>query len=158
MEEVTTNEELGCLMRLAKGQTVLELGSWHGRSTLALSSTAKVVHAVDWFRGDPHAGEGDTLRSYLDSTRDVGNIVTHIGRFEDVLPVLGKNFGLIFLDAFHTYESVCKDIGLALPHLRKGGIMVFHDYGLEQFGVTQAVDEKFSEVEVFCSLAIVRNR
>jgi hypothetical protein len=49
--------------------------------------------------------------------------------------------GLIYIDADHRYESVKRDLNDWLPKLKQGGIMCGHDYGVEIFGVTQAVDE-----------------
>jgi len=48
-----------------------------------------------------------------------------------------------FIDAAHDYESVKADIIAWLPKVKKGGWLIFHDYGLFE-GVTRAVDEIFS--------------
>src|SRR5260370_33172975 len=56
---VTRNEATE-LARLAAGKTVLEMGAYHGFSTIVLASVAELVYSVDWHQGDEHAGGGDT--------------------------------------------------------------------------------------------------
>lgn len=156
---MTTERELQELQRLAANKTVLELGSWQGRSTLALAETARIVHAVDWFHGDPHVGQGDSLPVYLAATRHLPNVVTHIGRFTEVLPHLALGgFDLVFFDGYHTHHQVADDIRLALPLVAPLGTLAFHDYGVTQgdFGVTQAVNERFPNIQVTDTLAVVK--
>lgn len=57
-------------------------------------------------------------------------------------------FDLIFIDADHSYEGCSRDIKAWLPKVRIGGWLSGHDYGDRQFGVTQAVDELLSNVEL----------
>lgn len=60
------------------------------------------------------------------------------------VPDEGLDF--VYIDADHTYESVKKDLSLWIPKVRKGGIVMGHDYfdgeykGIN-FGVKKAVDE-----------------
>jgi predicted O-methyltransferase YrrM len=58
-----------------------------------------------------------------------------------------ESVDFIFIDADHAYESVKKDIQAWWPKLKKGGIMSGHDY-FNPFGVKQAVDEIFSNVQI----------
>lgn len=46
-----------------------------------------------------------------------------------------------FIDAEHDYDSVCTDLRLWYPKLKEGGMLICHDYGKAQFGVTPAVDQ-----------------
>lgn len=66
-------------------------------------------------------------------------------------------YDYIYIDGDHRYEGVKKDIQAALPLLKKGGVVVFDDYGVTdgdgltfnsegveeagEYGVKQAVDE-----------------
>ena len=144
-------------MRLARGKMVLELGSHMGASTLALAETAKQVHAVDWHYGDPHNGEGDSLHDYFRNTRFQPNIISHVGRFEDVIPALADDFfDLVFIDGYHTREAVERDIDLVLRVLKIGGTLAFHDFTVEGFGVREAVLHKLGTPNrMVDSLAIV---
>jgi len=55
------------------------------------------------------------------------------------------SLSLVFIDADHTYEGCKKDIELWWPKLKKGGIMLGHDYGPLYEGVVRAVTERFGE-------------
>lgn len=139
-----TEDEARELARLAAGRKVLEIGSHRGRSTIALAGAARIVHAVDWHRGDIQAGMGDTLQEFLGHLTRYGvrdQVVVHLGRFEDVLPVLLREaFDMVFLDGLHDRASVDRDVQLLRPLVVKKGILAFHDYGIAGFGVTGAVD------------------
>lgn len=161
-----SEQECEKLAELASNKIVLELGAWQGRTTVCIAQTAAVLHSVDWHKGDAHAGETQTLPHYLRNLHRYGlydRVVTHIGRFETVLPALCEGyFDMVFLDGFHTYEAVKTDLHRALKVLRPGGVLVFHDYGVvasshggDKFGVTEAVDEAFPVDELVGSLAIV---
>lgn len=56
---------------------------------------------------------------------------------------------LVFLDADHSYEAVRDDIWAWALHVKPGGILCGHDYGVKAFpGVKRAVDEIFGEQNV----------
>jgi predicted O-methyltransferase YrrM len=147
-----TAEEAAKLATLATGKDVLELGAWHGFSTVVLAQAARRVCSVDWHQGDEHAGAGDTWESYRANLARYGvtaNVDARRGRFDDVLPALaaeGVLFDGCFLDAQHDTASVEADLALALPLIRPGGFVAFHDYGRGEatghpgFGVTEAAD------------------
>lgn len=147
--------ESKALYDLAQGKLVLELGSWLGASTVVLCQSADKVHAVDWFLGDAHAGEDDSKPGYFAHTRECKNLVTHVGRFEQVLPGFRSSmFDFAFLDGYHTYEATVDAARLAMRVVAPGGKIAFHDYGL--FGVKPAVDDLFGEPKQLVeSLAVV---
>ena len=148
-----TGEEAAKLASLASGGDVLELGAWFGFSTVVLAQSARRVTSVDWHQGDAHAGEGDTwdpYRANLARYGVAGKVDARRGRFADVLPALaraGTLFDGVFLDAQHDTESVAADLALALPLIRPGGFVAFHDYGRSEatghpgFGVTAVADQ-----------------
>lgn len=148
---VTANEAQA-LADLAAGKTVLELGAWYGFSTVVLASVAERVTSVDWHYGDDHAGLVDTWEIFTFNLERYGvqdRVEAVRERFEDALPAMaeqGRTFGGCFLDAHHSEESVTRDIGLAVPLIRPGGFLAFHDYGRGPltghpgFGVTEAAD------------------
>lgn len=53
-----------------------------------------------------------------------------------------------FIDASHSYEDVKSDIIAWFPKVKKGGWLIFHDYGLFA-GVTRAVNELFAHSHSF---------
>lgn len=139
-----TPRECEKLAELARGKVVIEMGSHFGRSTIALASTAAMLHAVDWHMGDGHAGLNDSLPIFVQNisrykVRD--RVTVHVARFETLFPLLkGQIFDMAFIDAFHEREAVEKDTAAVLPLLKSKATIAFHDYGQPIFGVTQAVD------------------
>ncbi len=133
-----TYPEAALLGALARNQNVLEIGSWLGRSTIALASTAKHVTAVDWHQGDFHAGEGDTEAGFRANLERYGiqNVTVVVARIEDA-KIKGP-FDGVFVDAAHDAESVARDWQIAVRVCREGGWVAFHDYG--RFDVTDFVD------------------
>ncbi len=139
-----TDEEGACLARLARGLDVLEIGSYCGRSTIWLASTARVVHAVDTFDGRATPTPGNTFGTFDAALRKHGvrdKVEAWIGTSEHIVPTI-PGVHLAFIDGGHDYESVKRDIDLACDALLPGGLLAFHDYMRPQDpGVTKAVDE-----------------
>jgi hypothetical protein len=54
-----TNKEQAELQRIAEGKTVLEIGSYCGKSTVAMAKTARHVIAIDPFVGVPPGSRAD---------------------------------------------------------------------------------------------------
>lgn len=132
---------------------VIEVGSWEGRSTVALANAVYpvTVSAVDTWAGSP--GE---VSAKLAAERDVfgafmANI--HAGTKGNVCPYKQgwrEYFGdrpnqvirFAFIDAEHSYAEVFDNIAMILPNLVEGGIIcgddVHHppvrDAVLEHFG------------------------
>lgn len=52
-----------------------------------------------------------------------------------------KKVDLVFIDGNHTYEYAAGDIKTWLPHIKKNGIIVVHDYQEHFPGVRKAVNE-----------------
>lgn len=152
VSSAVTPAESYALAALCRDQDVLELGAYHGFSTVVIASVAARVTSVDWHQGDDMAGVGDTWDAYWNTIHRYGvadRVVSVRERFETALPRLrqeGAVFDGVFLDAHHSAESVMADIELALPLVRAGGFMAFHDYGRSEatgnpgFGVTGVVD------------------
>jgi hypothetical protein len=143
-------EELG---RLAAGKTVLELGAYHGFSTIVLASVADKMYSVDWHQGDDHAGVGDSWGVFSATLEQYPSVASRVvacrGRFEDEVPKLaaqGVRVDGAFLDGFHDEPSVTRDLALALTLVRPGGFIAWHDYGRDEtngfpgFAVTRVAD------------------
>ncbi len=139
-----SDAEAACLAELAKDRLCLEIGSWLGRSTIAMASVARLVVAVDHHAGPPIRAEGTTLHEFLQNLQ-VANVrhrvVPILAGFEAAAGLLRPaSFGLVFVDGAHDYISVKRDALLAWPLLESGGVLAFHDYGVDP-GVYQAVHE-----------------
>ena len=153
IQSAVTPEEARALAGLARGKTVIELGAYHGFSTVVLASVAAEVVSIDWHMGDEHAGLGDTWDIFSASIDRYGmrdRVIVIRERFEDVLPRLAAEhagkFDGCFLDAKHDEESVTRDLRLALPLIKPGGFCAVHDYGRNAanghpgFAVTEVAD------------------
>ena len=141
-------EEAACLAELAAGKTVLEIGSWYGRSTTAMARTALQVVAVDHFRGGVDQPGGGTLWTFpgfwkgLEDRGLTDKVLPIVGRFGRVAPILrAYSFGLAFVDADHTYEATIGIGRLAAALVGPGGRVVFHDYAPGWPEVMRAVNE-----------------
>ena len=139
-----TEKEGRELARLGAGKVVLEVGAYAGRSTICLAQEARSVTTVDPFDGRGTAQEGNT-RPLFDRNvrrhRVDGRVTAITGTSIDVLPNLPPVYDLVFVDGAHDQESVATDASLAAAVLKPGGLLVFHDYGDQDHGVTEAVDE-----------------
>lgn len=162
------------LAGLSRGALILEFGSYYGRSTIALASTARQVHAVDPHEGGPE-GHPSTLPEFLDNLVKYGvrdRVVVHLGPSTLIAPILQEaSFDLVFIDAMHQRPHVDVDLALSVRCLRPGGYIALHDYGVpgvsvgetwHPFGVTEAVDEFVARAgvtapELVDSLAVVRS-
>jgi predicted O-methyltransferase YrrM len=167
-------EECRRLAELARGKRVLEVGSYFGRSTVALASTAAIVHTVDVHPADDLglglATTAGALIENLDRHNLRHKVVVHVGFSQLILPELPRaSFDLIFLDAQHQREPVEEDLAAILPLARANAVLAFHDYGVpgvehggrwDPFGVTEAVDSLVArqglELDVTGTLAVVR--
>lgn len=146
-----TYDELHWLYEQAKGKkSIVEIGSWKGRSTHALLSGCVdgQVWAIDHFKGNPgddceqEAKNEDinlafrtNLAGFVNYSLLVGNSVEISQRFADA------SVDMVFIDATHTYDAVSADLRAWLPKAKK--IICGHDYDWAHAGVTHAVNEMF---------------
>lgn len=157
-----SEKELTWLAERAQNcRTIVEFGSYHGRSTRALADNSPTdckIWAVDPWNGEYKTEEGMRV-SDMDTyclPQFKRNLRDHIETGK-VLPVrnFSYNFScpykidLVFIDGDHRYDTVVKDIKKALELVGNYGIIAGHDYGHPLWpGVKQAVDMAFRKVEV----------
>jgi len=133
--------EAETLERLARGQVVLEIGSYFGRSTVAMAPMAKKVICIDYFR----VGEGEytwddtgRLIPFLEkpNTRDIfernvkpwrHKIEVHEMNSLDAVKLDWEPVGLLFIDGGHDTTTVLSDCGF-LRWVVEGGFVAFHDF------------------------------
>lgn len=153
--------ELRWLARQARtARTIVEVGCWQGRSTLAMADhCAGHIFAVDPWAGPYYCDDGRPHRlnthvyeafcAHLARHLDSGRVIPIRGAFGDVVRTLPQQAAwtpadLVFLDGDHRRESLSDNIGDALGLLRPGGILAGHDFGRADWpGVAQAVQEWF---------------
>src|SRR4249920_2731838 len=111
-----THAECERLAHLAADARVLEIGSYYGRSTIAMASTARVVHAVDPHTGGPPEAPS-TLAEFLANLESFGvreRVVVHAATTNELADVLRPAvFDLVFVDATHQRPGVDFDLAVA---------------------------------------------
>jgi MMP 1-O-methyltransferase len=121
----------------SKSNVIVEVGSWKGRSTLALAcNTSGTVYAVDTWKGTEQQGdelaqheEGWLLEEFKRNTTGLDNIVICEGpSMEMAKRYEGLLIDMLFIDGYHTYEGVRDDILSWSPMVRPGGVICGHDY------------------------------
>lgn len=133
--------------RVPVGGRMIEVGSFHGRSSWVWSKSVPdgvTVHCIDpWDNSlvresyirtlegviPPKRRVRMSLESFLDNTKDCDNITFTHGFSGDVLPTLPRNhYDLIFLDGCHENPVFGEDVRQAVPLLKSGGILCGHDF------------------------------
>lgn len=163
-------------------QTIVEFGSYRGRSTRALADHCPgTVWAFDpwddtypnddgsqakWFKPGAWAAFQQHLADHIATGRvrpvrassaslypTPTSWETLVEACPDVDGLAPGEVDLVFVDGDHRVEACRRDIDIALAWLRKGGILAGHDYGHPHWpGVQQAVDELGAAVQVVESI------
>jgi predicted O-methyltransferase YrrM len=116
--------------------SIVEVGSFYGRSTVALAFGSKNGHNVRVHAVDPHLGLAgitiedsfEAMRTTLHSLHLRDLVQIHRSTSRNVARSWNKqNIGLLFIDALHGYKSVKDDFMNWAPHLANSGYVIFHD-------------------------------
>lgn len=126
---------------------LLEVGVWKGLSLKYLAEKAPQaqIRGVDIFEYDKdyHGRTGSFLEDAQKRLAPFKNVHLEISdSFEFAEEWATPNsYDFIFLDTFHDYEQIKKELHAYWPLLKNGGLFAGHDYGGSHIGVKQAVDE-----------------
>lgn len=144
---LTPDEALGLYLlasKLPPGATVVEIGSWQGKSTYCLASGLRsgTIYAIDPF----NASGGFDLRSeqeYMEKKAEK-DLLAQFRQNMDSLGVLSKirvkqgyssqfagdfeKIDLLFIDGDHSIPGCTADFEQYAPRLAPGGFIAFHDY------------------------------
>lgn len=155
-----TEEEGQALANLAASRSVLEIGSFKGRSTICMAQTARHMHSVDWHKGGPEMGCQDSeahLRTNLARHRVTERVTVVVARIEDAANELPGGFDLAFIDGDHESASVRRDTEIAEQLLKPWGVLAWHDFNQDR--VSKAVRSLgYSPNIVAGSIAVAVNR
>lgn len=132
--------------------TIIEIGSWKGRSTHALLSGCHGdVYAIDHFQGSPGEEQHEEARENPEAVYNI--FMHHCGKFNNLHVIKAdstsseamskapRTVDMIFIDGAHTYEAVKRDLEIWAPKAKK--LICGHDYQWE--GVAKAVKEYFKK-------------
>ena len=138
---------------------VVEIGSYHGRSTVVLGGAVAAlrpdarVYAIDPHEGELYAPGPGTEGTAVPPTADIftANIAT-AGLLNTVHPIQLPSYevawdqpiGVLFIDGLHDYDNVSRDFRHFEPWILSGGYTAFHDYA-SFAGVAHLVDEILRE-------------
>lgn len=134
--------------KVRKGGTYVEIGVDKGKSLgVALFAARKGVNVVGIDIID--TPERQELFLKLGLTR----YASFIHGFSDhVAKFWKKKIDVLFIDGNHSYSGCCLDIESWLPHMKKGGRILFHDCDSTSPGVVAAVDKYFyGHIELFAT-------
>ena len=120
--------------------TILEIGSYKGKSTVGLASIAQRYGLGPVVAVDPHSapavtdfGHGSQQSSWDDfraSLRRAGveqSVEAHRAYSRDLAPGWTRPIRFLWIDGDHTYQGAKEDIDLFRKHLTPGAIVAMHD-------------------------------
>jgi predicted O-methyltransferase YrrM len=177
IEGLISEAEAECLFKLARNcnGTIVEIGSWKGKSTVCLALGSKAGGKGKVFAIDPHQGLCNEITGQYtpDNTEPIFRENIKQAQVDDiVIPLVMKSeeaargwtepIFLLWIDGAHDYENVKLDFTLWEPHLISGGIISFHDafysfgcpwrtlHGIKKIVINNILkSNKFSKVK-FC--------
>jgi len=132
LDSATTDAEVEFLAlraETANQGTIVEIGSWKGKSTIYLAKGAVCggkglkVYAID-----PHIhGTEQIFRNNVKKAGFDNIVVPVVMNSEEAIKQWHQPISLLFIDGAHDYENVKKDFTLWEPHVMAGGTIAFHD-------------------------------
>lgn len=135
-----------------RGAAIVELGSFCGRSTVAIASFCRLtgtdlhVYAIDPHVGYEYGGGVATYQLLVANLEDngVADRVTVIARASTDIE-WSRPIALLFIDALHDYDNVRADFDHYTPFLLPGGFVAFHDYDARCPGVQRCGDQVLAD-------------
>lgn len=127
---------------------IVNIGAGAGTSGLAFAEArpGADLYTVDISPGGPKGGLEGERHAF-----DGANLVYPTQILGDS-KIVGKdwklNIDILFVDGDHSASGIRGDIEAWVPHVKKGGYVIFHDYEQSKWPeVKKAVDELMSEYE-----------
>lgn len=132
---------LGLLAACAPGAgAVVEIGSFKGKSTVALARIGAYYGLGPVISIDPHTapsstdpilgGQSSSFEDFLATLRSTGleeHVEVHRAYSRDVAKAWDRPIRLLWIDGDHTYDGAKADFDLFFPYLADGAIVALHD-------------------------------
>jgi len=127
------------LSMLPKNPVILEIGTFKGLSAMMMSKMrpdAEII-TIDSHCGIPSEPKLSTsYEAVIEKLREHNcTNIKHIPVSSEEF-VLSKTIDLLFIDGDHTFQGVSFDFHKFSHYVKKGGFIIFHDFGTHK-GVTQ---------------------
>lgn len=115
---------------------IVEIGSWHGKSTIWLAAGAMTGRGARVVAIDPHRGtylrpEGEStepvLRANLERAGVAEQTEVLVTTSEEAASSWSRPVSLLWIDGDHEYESARHDLELWTPHLLPDAVVALHD-------------------------------
>lgn len=128
--------------RVPADENIVELGSYHGKSTCFLASGARDGYGAHVFAVDAWSNKVNSwskyqrppdLKKFMRTIKsmDLNEHVTAVRGLTRGVAVRYKNpkpVGLLYVDADHSEQAVRGDVMAWLPHMYAGSVVLFDDY------------------------------
>lgn len=143
---------------LPRGALLVEIGTFHGKSTLffRLANPEILIITIDVFAPHekvPRLGRHIYANNIDSNVLKEGNIFSIKGDSREIVKGFNLPIDCLFIDGHHLYGFVKADIENWTPFIRKRRIVIFDDYGAKEHqGVKQAVDEWIKSHKDFAEL------
>lgn len=137
---------------IGSDSVIVEIGSFRGRSTLALALGSRLHCGNRVYAVDPHLpfsgvlggrfGPEDQAELYRSIVENSAGDIVSVVSLPSVAAARAwndRNIGLLWIDGDHRYESVLQDYEAWLPFVADDGIVAFHDVPFE--GVQRVIRE-----------------
>ena len=111
---------LSFFSKLMAPQTILEIGTFTGFSTLCLAEGLTATGTLDTI--ELRAEEANAARVHFNASAKGQQIISHIGDAKNILPTLHKHWDLVFIDADKT--GYIEYVNLVLPMLSDKGVII----------------------------------
>lgn len=125
--------------RLGENDKIIEIGSWHGKSTIWLASAIQDKKNTNVYAIDPHIGSPEKTREFRKvNTYDIFiKNIQKAGVAEKIIPIrkpsleVAEKFqekaAIVFIDGSHKFLDVKADFLNWKTRLEKGSWMILHD-------------------------------
>ena len=111
---------LSFFSKLMAPQSILEIGTFTGFSTLCLAEGLTATGTLDTI--ELRLEDANAARAHFDISTKGHQIISHIGDAKNILPTLHKQWDLVFIDADKT--GYIEYVNLVLPMLSDKGVII----------------------------------